>query len=234
MFCDCKILPNKIDYFSIGNERIGFEISVLPREILSRIGFFVATGATGKKDAFCWGSVSVLTHLLFHRDNLPKILADAQKADDLLLQVWTKLPNCCFPEHIEHDGYGGSWGGGRPQTANEIKLWFESFITDIQKKQITTLYLTKLDLTGLPPELVSLSMLSWVDLSRNCLSSIPVVISKCQKLSTLILDHNNITDIPNWLEECPSLWWVQVLDNPVSKKGNASFSEKLRRIVILE
>ncbi len=199
----------------------------LPAEVIRKIGLWVEREPNGIVDGGRWSSVCVLTHLHWH---------ETQAEADALKTMWTKMPSWCgFVEHIEHDGCDGSWGGGNLKTVRQIRWWFENYETDHQKAQIHELYLLNLGLRTLPREMARLPQLCYLDLSKNHLEAIPKVLGECSNLSRLILDDNNITNVPEWLpKQCPKLWWVQLLNNPVSHQPESNFSEKLREIIVLK
>jgi len=209
--CCVLLKDTSFNYNQYEENNDGSQLLQLPREVISIIGRFVAQGPNGIRDASQWGSVCVLTHQLWHKD---------QEDCQALETIWKKMPVWCrFAEHIEHDGYGGSWGGGRPTKAMGIRYWFEDFRYDHQRAQVEELYLLNLNLSSLPPEMEKLPRLSYINLSDNQLPCIPKVLRACPNLTRIILNNNNITMIPGWLtKKCPKLQWVELLNNPVSNQ----------------
>lgn len=199
----------------------GPQLLQLPLELIAKIGRFVDKGPNGAVDASRWGSVCVLTHQLWHQE---------REESQALETIWSKMPQwCCFVEHIEYDGSGGSWGGGRPTKAREIRCWFEDYRYNHQRAKVEELYLLALNLEVLPPEMAALTQLRYIDLSGNNFSCVPRVLGACPNLTQIILNNNKITEIPGWLtKKCPKLWNVELLNNPVSDKPEyATYSSNI-------
>jgi hypothetical protein len=234
----CPVLSKKTEVFNFSQRPelgTGPGLLQLPNELLLQISLWVTTGPKGMDDIHQWGQVSALTHSIFHSEMIQQIIKNnIWEKDSVLVLFWTKMPRFCgFPETI--DQYGESYGGIRPVKASLIRWWFENDRTVHQRQQITELYLTKLGLITLPPELGRLTELTYIDLTGNKLKTIPSALGLCPKLTRIILNDNEITEIASGLkEQCPKLWWVELLRNPVSDKGTDVIPLTLKDIVILQ
>ena len=72
----------------------------------------------------------------------------------------------------------------------------EKIIASAQQRGGEYLYLSELQLTKIPPQIVQLTQLQWLDLSNNQIVEIPETITQLCQLRRLYLNNNKIVKIP--------------------------------------
>ena len=128
------------------------------------------------------------------------------------------LINYNLPEALEFLKILQKWQGNNPRkilASEEIISCFK-----FQKLRIhssgKSLYLSNYDLENLPDIFKFLPDLENLDLSHNCLTSLPRSIAELQKLKTLLLNNNKLKSVPNQISSLKNLKCLNLSFNLIS------------------
>lgn len=101
----------------------------------------------------------------------------------------------------------------------------ETFDEDILPETISWLILTDNRLTTLPVSIGKLRKLQKCTLAGNRLQNLPDEMAECRNLELLRLSANNLQAIPTWLWNLPKLSWLAFSGNSCSPKAQFELQE---------
>ncbi|KIC73004.1 putative lipoprotein, partial [Neochlamydia sp. TUME1] len=84
------------------------------------------------------------------------------------------------------------------------------------RKNITALDLSRIDLTYLPPEICQLSQLQTLDLRENQLTALPTEIGQLSELQYLYLNQNQLTSLPAEISQLSQLQELHLSQNQLT------------------
>jgi Leucine-rich repeat (LRR) protein len=100
------------------------------------------------------------------------------------------------------------------QDAAYLTAW--RAILEARETTATTLDLSYLDLTTVPPEIGQLSGLQELKLVGNALTALPPEIGLLSNLQNLYLSYNHLTTLPPEIGQLSSLQTLDLLENPLT------------------
>jgi Leucine-rich repeat (LRR) protein len=82
-----------------------------------------------------------------------------------------------------------------------------------EQNQITGLSVSDCGLKALPPEIMRLQNLTWLDLSHNQFRSLPASIGRLENLTELDLSHNQLNELPTSIGQLQNLIGLDLCEN---------------------
>ncbi len=90
-------------------------------------------------------------------------------------------------------------------------------IAKAAREKATSLDLSKKGIKAIPPEIATLTSLTWLYLSNNQITEIPESLSNLTSLTTLYLSNNQITEIPESLSNLTNLTTLYLSNNQITE-----------------